>query len=83
MYRLIVGKNIPRKKRDVCLGKLTFHETNTCRRRFGTMRYLSIVLREINSFLFSLDPSGWAVIAVIIVGAGVLCMRGYGPRDTY
>ena len=47
------------------------------------MRYLSIVMREINSFLYSLDPKEWAVIAVIIVGLGVLCMRGYGSRDTY
>ena len=47
------------------------------------MTYLSEALRLVNRLVCSLDQTGWAVVGVIVVGLGVLCMRGHGSRDTY
>ena len=47
------------------------------------MNYISTFLNQINRFVCSLNPSEWAVVGVICVVLGVLCMRGYGSRDTY
>ena len=47
------------------------------------MDHLSTVMRQISRLICNLDPAEWAVVAVVVVGIGVLCMRGYGSRDTY
>ncbi len=41
------------------------------------------IISQFFSFVNSLGTSGWAVVAVVLVTVGVICMRGYGSRDNY
>lgn len=41
------------------------------------------ILSSVFSFINSLGPQGWGLIAVVLVTVGVICMRGYGSRDNY
>lgn len=47
------------------------------------MSTLNSLLNKCFSLIHRLDTTGWAIVAVVVVGLGVLCMRGYGSRDEY
>ena len=47
------------------------------------MHYINTVIRSISRLVVSLDMTEWAVLAICLIGIGVLCMRGYGSRSTY
>lgn len=44
---------------------------------------VTVLFNKLFSFINSMGPSGWAIVAVLLVGFGIFCMRGYGSRDNY
>ena len=47
------------------------------------MHTINSLINQFFSLIHRLDTNGWAIVGVIVVGLGVLCMRGYGSRDNY
>lgn len=47
------------------------------------MSYVNTALNQLNSFIVSLDTTGWAILGAVLVTFGVLCMQGYGSRANY
>ena len=47
------------------------------------LRFFDSLLDNFVGIMNNLGPNGWAVIAVLVVAIGFVCMRGYGSRSTY
>ena len=47
------------------------------------LRFFDGLLNNFVRMMNNLGPNGWAVIAVLVVSIGFVCMRGYGSRSTY
>lgn len=45
------------------------------------MNAINSLLRPLFQFVNGLGPNGWAVVAVVLVLAGVFCMKGYGESQ--
>ncbi|MCA9189060.1 MAG: hypothetical protein R3E01_04255 [Pirellulaceae bacterium] len=47
------------------------------------MSAITRVINSINHMFMSMNSNHWAILAVLLVGVGVICMRGFGSRKNY
>lgn len=45
--------------------------------------FLNRTVDYVQRLILRSDTNDWLVIAVILIGMGVLCMRGFGSRTDY